>query len=192
MSLKKLYLTLGLVLAVGMQIAGTVPAKADGRRVAGVAPVAAKDLIASATKEAKASNKAVFVKFTASWCIWCRRLNAALGLMEIQKPFGENFVYLEIDVLERGEKEALENPGGEDYLKQWGGENAGLPFSVILDKNGKKLADSNLMPNQKNIGYPGSDEEIEAFLKLLKKGAPRLTEAQQLQISSTLKKIAPK
>ncbi|MBI4749098.1 MAG: thioredoxin family protein [Acidobacteria bacterium] len=192
MSLKKLYLTIGLVLAVGMQFAGTVPVKADMNLRSTVAPTAAKDLIATATAEAKASNKAVFIKFTASWCIWCRRLSAALGLLEIQKPFSENFVFLELDVLERGEKEALENPGGEDYLKQWGGENAGLPYCVILDKKGKKVADSNQMPNQKNIGYPGSDEEIKAFLGFLKKGAPRLTEAQQQQISSTLKKIAPK
>lgn len=55
------------------------------------------------------------------------------------------------------------------------------------------------MPNPKhpeikdqNIGYPGSPEEITAFVELIKKTAPNWSEAYQLKSQTYLKESAPK
>jgi hypothetical protein len=89
-------------------------------------------------------------------------------------------VVVKLDVKEAKEKEALlENPGGEEILASLGGERSGLPFYAILDERGKKIADSNALPDGVNIGYPVSPAEIAAFRKLLQETAPRLT-AEQL------------
>jgi len=99
-------------------------------------------------------------------------------------------VLVKLDVMERGDKKPLENPGADAFLKKMGGEKSGLPFMVFLDKNGKKLADSNVLPGGNNIGYPVASEEIKAFDNLLGKTAPRMTAAQRAQIAGYLKEKA--
>ncbi len=97
-----------------------------------------------------------------------------------------------LDVMENGPKVATdENPGGVAIMKTLGGEKSGLPFYAILDAKGKKLADSNVMPKNQNIGYPGSSEEIEAFGKILEKTAPKWKEADRLKLIDYLKQNAP-
>jgi hypothetical protein len=63
-------------------------------------------------------------------------------------------------------------------MSEFGGKNAGLPFIVFLNGKGKMIANSNVMPKKQNIGYPGSKEEITAFVKLLQKTAPHMTSKQ--------------
>lgn len=107
--------------------------------------------------------------------------------------FKDNYVLVKLDVQEQKDKTAtLENPGGQKLMKEWGGENSGLPFMVFLDAKGKKLADSNALPGDKNIGYPAAPEEITAFEKLLVKTAPRMTAAPRARIIDYLKTHAPK
>jgi hypothetical protein len=76
-------------------------------------------------------------------------------------------------------------------MKNLGVEKSGLPFYKFLDAAGKKLADSNVMPENQNIGYPGSAEEIEAFGKLLKVSAKNLSDEKFTTIIDYLKKNAP-
>ena len=103
-----------------------------------------------------------------------------------------NYVLVKLDVMENGDKKAqFENPGGQQVMADVGGAKSGLPFYAILDKSGKKLADSNVMPKGANIGYPGAPEEIVAFGKLLKDTAPRLTPAQLDAVTGYLKAHAP-
>ena len=105
----------------------------------------------------------------------------------------DNFIITHLDVQERGDKiKELENPGGNEVMKSFGGEKSGLPFYVLLDAAGKKLADSNVMDKNSNIGYPGSDEEIAAFGKLLKVSAKHLSNENYSVIINYLKKNAPK
>ena len=111
---------------------------------------------------------------------------------EFKKMFEKTYVLVRLDVMESKDKqEALENPGGVELMKSWGGEKSGLPFYVFLDENGNKVADSNAMPKNGNIGYPGAPEEIVAFNGLLKKSAPKLAEAQREKFIEYLKKNAP-
>jgi len=95
-------------------------------------------------------------------------------------------------VLESGEKvEKLENPGGKEIMNELGGKQSGLPFYTFLDAQGKEIADSNVMPKNQNIGYPGSPAEITAFENLLKKTSRHMTDEQRAVVIALLKTKAP-
>jgi hypothetical protein len=92
--------------------------------------------------------------------------------------FNDSYVLVKLDTQERGEKEPLENPGADKLMADWGG-TGGLPYIVILNARGEKIADSNRTPPKNaNIGCPASPEEVEAFKQMLKETAPRVTEEQ--------------
>jgi thioredoxin-related protein len=155
-------------------------------------PQKADVILKEALQQAEKANKAVIVLFHASWCGWCKRLDAVLENPDIHRIVDEHFVVAHLDVMERGAKKELENPGGNEMMKEFGGEKSGLPFYVFLDSRGKKLANSNVMPKDQNIGYPGTPEEIFAFTNLLRQSAPRMTDEQRGQIVSYLQKNAPR
>ena len=51
---------------------------------------------------------------------------------ELAPAFERSYVVVHLDVLERGEKESLENPGGEAVMEKLGGKGAGLPYFAVL------------------------------------------------------------
>ena len=131
--------------------------------------------------------------FHASWCGWCHRLEAVMDRPEFKKMFDDNYVLLNVDVMENGDKKAkLENPGGTEIMAKLGGEKAGLPYYAFLDARGKKLADSNVMPGGKNIGYPGEPGEISAFMDLIAKTAPHWSAEDRGKLQTYLTTNAPK
>ncbi len=94
-----------------------------------------------------------------------------------------------IDVLERGEKAALMNAGGEEYMKELKGESAGLPFYAFVDSKGKMIANALQMKKGEtkgNIGHPVSEEEVANFMKIVKKSAPKLTDEHAKKLSDWL------
>ncbi|HLK59448.1 MAG TPA: hypothetical protein VKU00_23000 [Chthonomonadaceae bacterium] len=112
---------------------------------------------------------------------------------EFKKLFEDNYIQVTLDVKENADKkQKLENPGGVEYMKELGGEQSGLPFYAFLDEKGKKLADSNAMPKAQNIGYPASPEEIQAFINLIHKTAPRWSDADLQKLKAYLTDNAPK
>lgn len=156
-------------------------------------PEDADKILTTAYKEAKATHKNVFLIFHASWCSWCKRLEKAMQSDELKKIFEENFVITHLDVLERGDKiAAFENPGAKKYLDKFGGEKSGLPFYVFLNSKKEMLVNSNAMPGEQNIGYPGSDEEIAKFGELLKSSAKNMTKKQLQAILEYFNKNKPK
>ena len=164
------------------------------------APRPANVLLEAAYKRAKKEKKTVLVMFHATWCGWCHKLEAVMAKPDFKKQFEKSYVIVNLDVLENGDKIAqFENPGGKDRMAELGGEKSGLPFYAFLNDKGEKLADSNAMPNPKtpevkdqNIGYPGSPEEIEAFMTLIKQTAPKWADADQDKLHAYLKENAPK
>ena len=49
-----------------------------------------------------------------------------------------------------------------------GGADQGIPFWVIMDKDGNILADSQKKPGD-NVGCPATAEEVSHFINVLKK-----------------------
>ncbi len=127
----------------------------------------AKVILDQAYNQAKIENKNVFVLFHASWCGWCKKMDANMNEAATKNLFDDNFVIVHLDVLERGNKKSLETPGGIDFLKKHNGEKAGLPFFLIFDAYGKILTDSFNAKGQ-NLGCPSSAEEVVEFIKKLK------------------------
>ena len=108
------------------------------------------DAFAKATKE----NKKVILIFHASWCGWCKKMDASLNDPALKKMFDDNYVITHLDVMEQKEKAALENPGSMAVMKKLGGENSGLPYWLVLDAKG------NIIANNRKSGIKISNNAI--------------------------------
>ncbi len=123
-----------------------------------------KEVRAKAAKE----SKKVMVIFHASWCGWCKKMDASLNDPSVKDFFDKNYVITHLTIDESADKKNLENPGAEELNKKWGGENQGIPFWVVMDTDENILADSQIEPG-KNVGCPATEEEVAHFIKVLKK-----------------------
>jgi thiol-disulfide isomerase/thioredoxin len=162
--MKKQLLTLALIItATAVSLAQTIMP-------------ASQDVLAKAYAEAGKQHKNVILIFHASWCGWCKKMEASLNDPSCKKMFDDNYVITTLDVMEQPAKASLENPGSLDVLKQYKGEKSGLPFWVVLTPGGKLLGDSQLRPEGASldtpgdgIGCPAEEKEIAYFTSLLKK-----------------------
>lgn len=125
-------------------------------------------VIKKAQQQAKEQNKNVMVFFHASWCSWCKLMEKKMNTEATKELFDRNYVIAPIDVQERGDKEKLENPGGEEIMAKFGGEKAGLPYFVFINSDGKVLENS-LDDQKENLGCPSTEKEVAAFVEKLKK-----------------------
>lgn len=143
-----------------------------------------KEAFEKAVKE----NKNVFVKFSASWCGWCHKMDASMKDPSCKKFFDDNFVIVTLITGEQNSKSQLNNPGADSLILKYNGEpNEGLPFWFILSSTGKLLQDCFIHEEGKaftkrdnSIGCPATEREVNAFVKALKNTTP--LNAQQLQI----------
>ncbi len=86
-----------------------------------------------------------------------------------KKYFDNNFIIVHLTVQETEKNKNIENAGAEVFLTKYKGEKAGLPFFLILDKQGKLIGDSFL--NNENIGCPANKKEVDYFMSFLKKSS---------------------
>lgn len=136
----------------------------------------AESVLAKASKQAKAENKKIFLIFHASWCGWCKKMDISMSNPACKKFFDDNFVIVHLTVEESEKNKQLENPGADLVKKKFLGEKAGLPFWLILDADQKLVADSYIrkpgtaadQPGD-NIGCPASENEVNEFVKILKR-----------------------
>jgi thiol-disulfide isomerase/thioredoxin len=156
-----------------------------------------ENVLKQAYAQAGAENKKVMLIFHASWCGWCKKMEASLSDSLCKKMFDDNYVIAKLDVMEQPAKAALENPGSLAVLKKYKGEKAGLPFWLILDANGKLLADSQMRPEGasldtpgESMGCPASDKEVAYFVKLLK-ATSTLTDEQLAVIAKRFAQNKP-
>jgi thiol-disulfide isomerase/thioredoxin len=134
--------------------------------VAQVQATPSKEILDKAFKLATQEDKNVFVIFHASWCGWCKRMDAAMNDPSCKDFFDKSYIIEHLVVYEPDSKKHLENPGAEDLLTRHGGEGQGIPFWLIFDKSGVLITDSkNEYGN--NIGCPASDNEVAAFIDKL-------------------------
>ena len=134
------------------------------------------DVLFEAKLKAKEENKNILLMFTASWCIWCKKMDKSIQDPACKKFFDENYVVIHLNVQETDEK--LEHPGSMEFLKLYHGEASGIPFWVVLDSELNLLADSYMRKNGEsknepgeNLGCPASEEEVNAFISILKETA---------------------
>jgi thioredoxin-related protein len=152
------------------------------------APAQAQEVLREAMQSAQAQQKNILIHFGASWCTWCKRLDAMLESPEVGKLFQDNFVIDHLTIQESKDKVQLENPGAQQMVDDAGAKGSGVPVYIFFDSAGNRLATSMAMPDGKNIGHPATPEEIKAFDGLLQKTAPRMTAAQRQQVTDYLLK----
>ena len=126
----------------------------------------AENILSTAYAKANKENKNVFVIFHASWCGWCKKMDASMDDATTKKYFDDNYVTVHLTVLETPQNKLLETPGAHEYLKKIKKEIKSLPFFVILNNDGSLLGDSFI--DGSNIGCPASESEVAAFIILLK------------------------
>jgi thiol:disulfide interchange protein len=141
----------------------------------------AQQLIAEGIKAAKASHKTVFVHFGNEGCGWCHVLEKFLHSSQASSIMAAHYVFVSLTVASPSA-----NPGADSTMKAMHlGE--GLPEYAFLDSNGKQIASSMVMPpDGGDIGYPMKPEEIKQFDALLKKTAPRMTDADRAKVDEVL------
>lgn len=186
-------LAIGLIASVSQPALAQTPATTPSQSVVTRPPQPARTLLDEALREAKATNRGVLTKFGASWCGPCHQLDAFVAdTTGVGAIMAAHFVVVSLTVLESPPKVALENPGGRELGQQhgWNTVSSGVPFFFMLSSAGKKLGDSNAMPNGGNIGYPETVAEVEAFNTLLTTTAPRMSPAERARIRQFLDRAA--
>ena len=157
-------------------------------------PLSADEIMQEAVQQATKENKNIFIIFHASWCGWCHKMDSSMNDVSCRKSFDDNYVIRHLVVQESRDKKNLENPGADEFLTKHNGDNQGIPFWLIFDKNGILIADSQIRPagagletRGANLGCPASEQEVAQFLGILKKTA-HLRKSQVKAIENRFRK----
>jgi len=165
-----------------------------GIAVAQQAPLSADEILQEAFQRAAKENKNVLIIFHASWCGWCHKMDSSINDKACKKFFDDNFVIRHLVVDETKDKRTLENPGANELRSKYHGDDEGIPFWLVFDKNGNLLADSQLRPvgasletKGDNVGCPAEEKEVNYFIDVLKQ-ATHISDDQEKVIRARFRK----
>lgn len=152
----------------------------------------ATEILRRAESQARAGHKKIMVEFDASWCINCKLYDRLLNDPSMKTILSRHFVFATVDTGESPRDNMhTDTPGGVSFENSIGGENAGWPFLVILDADGRPIVDS-YRPDPKsktgrnNIGYPEAPGEIDWFIEMLRRGAPSISQRDLASVRAWL------
>ena len=148
----------------------------------------ASEIMREAMQMAAKENKNVFIIFHASWCGWCHKMDSAINDKSCKEFFYKNYVIRHLVVDESKDKKDLENPGADELRTKHHGDDEGIPFWLIFDKDGNLLADSQMRPKGaspdtkgENIACPATEKEVAYFIEILKKTS-QISDAEQTAV----------
>ncbi|HEX7958850.1 MAG TPA: thioredoxin family protein [Terriglobales bacterium] len=158
----------------------------------------ADKILADAKTKASAQKKNVMLVFESSWCPPCQEFDKFIADQRIRRILDQHFVLTIVAVGEEVAGNANKNnPGSAELLFKLGGVhsgNTGVPFIFVIDPQGTIIVTSERpVPGQaigENVGYPTETEEIEWFMKMMKKGAPPLNEDDARVVEDWLRRNA--
>ncbi|HEY2721205.1 MAG TPA: thioredoxin family protein [Chitinophagaceae bacterium] len=151
-------------------------------------PLSADAILQDAMQQAGREKKNVIIIFHASWCGWCHKMDSSINDKTCKRFFEDNYVIRHLVVDESKDKKNQENPGANELRAKYHGDDEGIPFWLVFDKDGNLLADSQIRPaganagsKGDNIGCPAAEKEVDYFIEVLKKTS-RITEANEAAI----------
>ena len=127
-------------------------------------------ILKEAQVTAKKEGKHIFIMFHASWCSWCKKMDNNMMADKTKALFEAEYVIKHLTVQESKKNKNLENPGAQELLVKYKGENSGIPFWLIFDADGNLITDS-LDNKGNNIGCPATPEEVKQFTTKLKESS---------------------
>jgi thioredoxin-related protein len=133
-------------------------------------PESAELILKEASSVAAKEHKNVLVIFRASWCGWCRRMEASINDETCKDFFYRNYVITYLTVYESSNKKNLENPGALALLTKYKGNDQGIPYWMVFDPQGNLIGDSQITPGV-NSGCPAKKEEVEHLIQVLRKSS---------------------
>jgi thioredoxin-related protein len=136
-------------------------------------PPSAAIVLHDAINVAAKEKKNVLVMFTASWCVWCKKMDKSINDSTCKNFFDDNFIIRHLVVDEMKGKEYLENPGADSLRNLYNGKGFGIPYWLIFDTKGKLLSDSRIEKDETGslsiIGCPATEKEVRLFISILEK-----------------------
>jgi hypothetical protein len=130
-------------------------------------PLDAHELLQKAYEQAEREGKQIFLQETATWCGPCQMLSR---LLLQNRQWEKDYVWVKMDHRWTGAMEIMKELRGD--------AEGGIPWMVILDSQGNKLATSNIPESGANIGFPSEPEAQVHFANMLKATRQRMTDKE--------------
>ncbi len=122
-----------------------------------------KDTLYLLLEKAEVQHKKLFLEFGWEGCGWCRRLNKYQDDPAVKDILGRDFLFAYLDI--------YNSPAGKELYAIYGKQ--GTPSWTIFDPSGKVLADCD--NGIGNVGYPGTPEELEYYISVIRKSVPGIS-----------------
>jgi hypothetical protein len=139
-------------------------------------------VVAAALADAKARSLPVFLYFMDREDPWCHRFDAWLKRPEVREVLDRHFVVTTVDM--------VRNEGAPGEFTRFGGDQAAAaPWYLVLDADATRLAPL-ADKGEHDLGYP-TGEEAAAFVAMLRRVAPDLTDGDIRVLTNALAAAAP-